>query len=348
MSSFDRVLLAVDWSDGVAGRLVERLGDDRVIRSQPTDQVAIERSLRDADAAITSVGPDERFLAARRLRWLHIDHAGIDRYAPVELVGGDLVVTTSAGRSGPALGEHAMALLLAVTHGHRLLEHARRRRRWTARPLRGRASLVGRRAVVFGCGNTGAAFAVRAQAMGMSVIGVRRSGGAVPIGFDETRDGLDASGRRRLLASADVVVLAVPLTDQTHHLIGSAELDALPDGAVLINVARGAVIDERALIEALRSGRLGGAGLDVVTHEPLSVLSPLWRLENVVISPHASPRLVDRDERSLAIVESVLDDFEAGRAISRRLTAADAYTRGATRSRLDRFATAAWGRLPGR
>ncbi|TDT17851.1 phosphoglycerate dehydrogenase-like enzyme [Ilumatobacter fluminis] len=345
MTTFERVLLAVDWGDDVIGRLVDRLGADRVTRCDPADDASIGRALRVADAAITSAGPDARFVAAPSLRWLHVDHAGIDRFAPVELVGGDLVVTTSAGRSGPALGEHALALLLAVTHRHGALERSRQRRAWTTWPLHGRAPLVGRRAVVFGCGNTGSAFATRAAAMGMSVVGVRRTPGEPPPGFDDVVVAPGPAERRAVLADADVVVLAVPLTDDTHHLVGSAEFAALPDGAVVVNVARGAVIDESALVAALRSGRLGGAGLDVVTHEPLGVTSALWRFRNVVISPHATPRLADRDARSLEIVESVLDDLDAGRPVRRRLTAADAYTKSEPRPTLDRLATSAWLRL---
>jgi phosphoglycerate dehydrogenase-like enzyme len=138
---------------------------------------------------------------------------------------------------------------------------------------------------IVGLGGIGRAVAHRAAALGMTVVASRRGGGDGPDGVEV----LHGEGAlHQLLPRADYLVITVPLTAETEGLIGARELAMLPDGAVVINVARGAVLDEEALIHALRSGRLRGAGLDVFAREPLPDDSPLWTLPNVLVTPHVS------------------------------------------------------------
>jgi phosphoglycerate dehydrogenase-like enzyme len=166
------------------------------------------------------------------------------------------------------------------------------------------AELAGRRALVVGLGAVGRTIARRLAALDVEVWGIRRSAhGTEPEGVARM---LPFEGLARALPETDAVVLACPLTEQTQRLIGAAELEALPPHAVLVNVARGEVVDERALIEALVSGRLRGAALDVVEQEPLPAESPLWDLPNVLISPHSASTVERENER---IVELFIENL---------------------------------------
>jgi phosphoglycerate dehydrogenase-like enzyme len=166
------------------------------------------------------------------------------------------------------------------------------------------AELAGRRALVVGMGAVGRAIARRLAALDVEVWGVRRSAhGTEPEGVARM---LPFEDLARALPETDALVLACPLTEQTNRLIGAAELEALPPHAVLVNVARGEVVDEHALIEALASGRLGGAALDVVEQEPLPAESPLWDLPNVLISPHSASTVERENER---IVELFVENL---------------------------------------
>lgn len=336
---FEHVILALPWSDRSLEELRNAL-DARRYTENPS-RAELGAALATADAAIVGSHADPRFVDAPRLRWLHVDHAGIDAFAPPELVGGELVVTSSAGRSGPAIADHAIFLHQAVLHDLATITRHRRRRVWQA-PSGEMAAVGGQRAVVIGCGNTGAELARRAKVMGMHVTGVRRTAGPAPAGFDRVVTLDDRETLPGLVADADVVFLAVPLNDSTHHLIGAPELEAMRPSAVLVNVARGAVVDECALVGALRRRSIAGAGLDVVTHEPLSPRSPLWRLPNVVLTPHSAPKLEDREQRSLGIITRVIADLAADRPVARRLGIADAYTLGTDRSRKDLALTRRW------
>src|SRR5581483_5448846 len=147
-------------------------------------------------------------------------------------------------------------------------------------------TLSGRTAGILGLGAIGRATAQRLSALGMRVIGMRRRNeGPLPPGVAHA---VGPEGLDEVLAAADVLVITLPLTESTRGLLGARELARLPSGAVLINVARGAIVDEPAMIAALRSGALGGAGLDVFTTEPLPPESPLWDLPNVIVTPHSS------------------------------------------------------------
>ncbi|MEM8619499.1 MAG: NAD(P)-dependent oxidoreductase [Actinomycetota bacterium] len=339
-------LIAVPWSRDSIDELVAAL-DPHQVTIAPTSGHQISSALRTADVAIIGKNADARFVEASQLRWLHIDHAGIDGFAPPGLFR-DRVVTTSAGRSAPALADHAMYLMLALVHDQRGIELLRRRRAWSRRPVRRLAALHGARVLVIGCGQTGRAIAHRCHTAGMHVTGVRRSGSLDLPGFDRVVHAGNWSELSALLAATNVLVLAAPLNNDTHHLIGASELEALPTSALLINMGRGGLVDQPALVQALRSGQIAGAGLDVADPEPLPPWSPLWRLRNTVITPHLTPALIDKERRSLDIVLEVAEQRAAGIPVTRALSEVDAYTLGQQPSRLSRGATRAWLRVIGR
>jgi phosphoglycerate dehydrogenase-like enzyme len=218
-----------------------------------------------------------------QLRWIQLLTAGYDGLSFHGVPPG--IIVSNAGDSySPVVAEHAMALLLALVR--RLPEIAANQARHTFdRSVQARlGSLAGSTLAIIGYGSIGREVARRARAFGMRIVGVSRS--ARPEALADEMQPLGAL--RDVLARADAVLLAVPLSPATRHLIGAAELASCKSTAILINVARGGVLDPAALGDALRQGRIAGAGLDVTEPEPLPPDDPLWDCPNLIISPHVA------------------------------------------------------------
>ena len=233
-----------------------------------------------ADVLYAWKPPLDLYAKARRLRWLQAMGAGVDWALVPELPSG-VVVTRAPGVFGPWMAEYVLGWCLWVTQRMETYRKAQARREWIQDAVPER--LAGKTIAIVGLGDIGRTVAHAARARGMRVIGVTRSGRRVA-GVDRvyrTRD------LRRALA-ADFVVLVVPLTEHTRGMIGAAELAAMRSAAWLLNIARGAIVDETALIQALERRAIAGAILDVCTAEPLPPDHPLWALDNVVITPHIS------------------------------------------------------------
>ena len=219
-----------------------------------------------------------------RLRWVQGTSAGLGGFLQrTGLVRSDLIFTTAAGVHGTPLAEFALLGVLYFAKGLPQLAAWQAERHWERHTT---SSLAGRRVVVVGLGGIGQAVARLLSAAGLQVCGVGRPGHRYDVpGVTSyvSSDRLDEA-----LPDADGLILACPLTEQTAGLIGDRQLRLLPRGAVVVNVSRGQILDEDALIAALTSGHLGGAFLDVFAVEPLPPSSPLWALPNVVISPHSA------------------------------------------------------------
>lgn len=216
------------------------------------------------------------------LKWLHCIHAGLDRLPLANLAAKHVRVTGSSGIHGQQMSEHALGMMIAFSR--RFPELFRNQMEGRFRPPDTIGELTGKTLCIIGAGSIGRAVAEKAAVFGLRVIGIKKHPVPLP-GFDEVW----APGRLDdALAAGDYVLLLTPLTDETHHLIGRRELERMKPGGILINFSRGEVVDEDALIEALRSGRIAGAGLDVFQQEPLPQASPLWKLPNVILSPHCA------------------------------------------------------------
>jgi D-2-hydroxyacid dehydrogenase (NADP+) len=242
-----------------------------------------------------------------KLRFVQSFSAGTDQYDKALFARRGVRLANAQGVNERAVAEHAMALALALT---RLLHKARdnqRERRWRGmigdRALR-EQELGGRTLVVVGLGRIGMRLARLARAFDMRVIGVRRTATPAPEATDEV---VAVAGLEGALAKADVVALTCPLTPETEGLISVAALKALKPGALLINVARGKVVDEAALLAALGDGRVGAAALDCFHDEPLRTESPFWTLSNVLITPHSAGE-TGRYEANL--VDILVDNIE--------------------------------------
>jgi phosphoglycerate dehydrogenase-like enzyme len=279
------------------------------------DAAALQRELGNADALwlwpafYDAALVDELERRSSRLRWLQLMTMGYD---PIELHGAPRGVTvTNAGDSyAPTVAEHAVALLLALVRRLPDLQRNANAGVWDQSVAARIGTLYDATVAVIGFGNIGREIALRLRGFGARIIAVTRSGN---VGFEA-----DESARlpdlHAVLARCDAIVLAVPLTPQTHHLIDAAALAAMKPNALLVNIARGGVVDGAALAAALAAGRLGGAALDVTEPEPLPAGDPLWSEPGALVTPHvAGYGGAVPGRRVIALIERNLDHYLAGR-----------------------------------
>jgi phosphoglycerate dehydrogenase-like enzyme len=264
----------------------------------PVDRAEAERLLPTVDILYGWLLKPDNFHLAERLRWVHTSAAGVGPLLFPDFVESDVLLTNGRGLHALAMAEHALGIMLSFArklHMARDLQHARRWSQeglWLEPPAL--AQVDGSTLGIVGLGEIGRALAVRARALGLHVLAVRRHPQAQPAPAD-AQWGMDRLDD--LLERSDWVVLCPPLTRETQGLMSRERLARMRPGAVLINLGRGALVDEPAMVEALQAGRLAGAGLDVFAEEPLPADSPLWTLPNVIVTPHVSglgPRYWER------------------------------------------------------
>jgi D-2-hydroxyacid dehydrogenase (NADP+) len=246
---------------------------------------------------------------APHLKWLHVFNVGVDHPIYTEMLERGVRLTTSAGSTAEPIAQTAIMGLLALARGFPRWLTAQRARRWDPERKIPPRDLRGQTAVILGLGKIGAEFARLARVLGLKVIGVRRTPRKPDDPVDELHAPVALPG---LLERCDWLVIACPLTAQTRGLIDAAMIARLPRGARMINVARGEIVVEPALIEALRSGHLAGAYLDVFETEPLPPESPLWDLPNVLVTPHNSSAAAGNQERVLGIFLDNLARWQRG------------------------------------
>lgn len=279
------------WTMQVVQADTESAGDG----SQEPSEESL-RAISDAEVYFGFGMPRPLWDAARNLRWIHSASAGVASLLFPEMLASEVLLTNSAGVYGEPIAEHVLAGVLYFLRSFDVAGSLQRRGQWDSIVFGTEAAQVREvsecRVLVVGAGGIGTHVARKFAALGATVTGIRRNPvKGTPPGFHRVTgpDFLDAE-----LPSADVVVLAAPLTPETQSLLTAGRLAALPPGAIVCNVGRGALIDEPALAAALHLGRLRGAVLDVFSREPLASDSPLWHLPQVLQTPHVagvSPRL---------------------------------------------------------
>ena len=223
--------------------------------------------------------PRQPILACEDLEWLHVIGAGIDHLAPWDPAR--ITVTSSATVQANAMAQYALGGLFSFNFHFPDYLHEQAERRWVPRPV---ISATGKTLLVVGLGAIGRVVARRAGTMGFKVIGVRRRAEAI----DDVEQVFGTEDLHHALGLADAVLITAPLTDATRNLIDATAFAAMKPDTVFINMARGPIVDEPSLVAALREGRLRGAVLDVFETEPLAADSPLWALDNVILTPHVS------------------------------------------------------------
>ena len=275
---------------------------------------AVDVPIDDAEILIRGFIPVEPFVGLVErmpaLRWLHIPRAGVDNSLVPAVVQRDLVITNSAGVHAIPISEFVLMFMLAHVKQVPALLQLQVERAWRGRTLH-LSELSARTVMIVGLGQIGQAIAARARGFGMRVVGSRRSGAATP-----NVDAVVADDRwRELLPEADYVVVAAPLTPRTRGLIDAAALAAMKPSAYLINIARGEIVDENALAEALHAGRIAGAGLDVFAQEPLPSAHPLWSAPNVFVTPHISWSSPETMPRTFALFVDNLKRYVDGQPL---------------------------------
>jgi len=277
---------------------------------------AFRENLPKADVLFSWHLPPGMLPHARRLRWLHTPAAGIEHLLYPALRASEVQITNGRGLAGDAMAEHALALMLTLSrriHDAVRMQIAQKWSQdlfWASEPAPFR--LAGRTLGIVGLGGIGSELARRARALGMRVMGIRRRPGPRPRFVDVL---LGPEGMPQLLEQSDFVVLSAPLTPETRGMIGAAQLGRMRKTAYLINVGRGEMVNESALVRALRAGKIAGAALDVFQTEPLPRRSILWRAPNLLISPHYAGTYPEHVARAADLFEENLRRFLRGRSL---------------------------------
>ena len=294
------------------------------------DYAGVDAELPDTNIFVGWSLRPKQFAAAPGLRWLHSTAAGVAQLMYPELRESGIAVTNASGVHSVPIAEHVIGLLLALARRfpscarHQAARHWGQQDIWNE-PIRPR-ELRGATLLIIGLGAIGREVARVASTLGMRVTAVTRSGGSP----SEDRAAFaervaPASELDALLPDADFVVLAAPETPETRKLINAARLEKMKRGAYLVNVARGSLIDESALVAALHAHTIAGAALDVAPEEPLPESSPLWNLENCIITPHLSGASDMLWERQADLLLDNLDRWFSGHELRNRVNLSRGY-----------------------
>lgn len=256
---------------------------------QLSDYARVNAEIADADIVIGWSLRGEQIRAAGKLKWIHSTATAVHALMSPELQNSSVVVTNARDVHGPVVAEHAMALIFALAKRLPQAMQYQREKRWAQQDLWEAAppprEIRGATLTILGLGGIGRPLAKLANAVGMRVLAVREHSDR---GFEGVHEIFGFGQLEHALRQADFVVLALPVTPSTERLMDATRLSSLKPDAYLINVGRGVLIDEPALVHALQNRSFAGAALDVTTQEPLPPDSPLWSMDNVVITPHIS------------------------------------------------------------
>jgi phosphoglycerate dehydrogenase-like enzyme len=296
----------------------------RVVHLPDYDRLAQE--LPDTDIFVGYSLRAEQLTHAKKLKWIHSTAAGVAQLMYPELRDSGIVVTNPSGVFSPPMAEHTMGLLLALARNFPDSTRHQDRSHWSQQEIWDRpqrlTELSGQVLLIVGFGSIGRELAKRARAFDMRVWGVTRSGKGDTTHAEKI---VPASQLEETLPHADYVVVAAPETTETRHLIGAAQIARMKPGARLINVGRGSLLDEKALIHALEKGALGGAALDVTSVEPLPPESPLWKAPNLFITPHTSAVSDRLWHRETALLMDLLERWFDGREMFNQIDFARGY-----------------------
>jgi phosphoglycerate dehydrogenase-like enzyme len=265
---------------------------------------------------VEAVGAVERMSS---VGWVHSRSAGVPDELLAVCESRNVMLTNGSGAHGVAIAEYVACVLLALSKRLPEMLENQRQRVWCSQPTQ--HELRGRTVGIIGVGALGEACARVLRPFGVELIGIRRTSGDVP-GFDEIHSTQDLPS---VLPRLDVLVIAAPLTAATRGLISAPELSLLGSHAILINVGRGAIVDEPALIHALSAGRLGGAALDVYAREPVPADSPLWSTPNLIMSPHCADQTAQTVERALDLFLENLQRWASGQPLRNVVRASVGY-----------------------
>ncbi len=280
-----------------------------------------------AQICLGNISP-ELIHGSPKLLWLQTNSAGVEAYIKPGVLAENTMLTNATGAYGLAISEHMLGMLLSIMKKLELYRDAQKEGKWES--LGSVTSVYGATVLVLGMGDIGGEFGMRCKALGAKVIGVRRSNRKKPDYADEVHllEDLD-----NLLPQADVVAITLPGTQATRGLINRERIASMKPGAILLNVGRGTIVDTEALCDALESGHLAGAGVDVTDPEPLPPEHRLWRIPTAVVTPHISGyyHLRETHERIVGIFVENLEHFQKGEPLRNQVDFATGYRKLADR-----------------
>jgi phosphoglycerate dehydrogenase-like enzyme len=308
----------------MAEAIRKRWPEMRVLHLPNYDQLPAE--LPDADIFVGYSLRAEQLKEGKKLKWIHSTAAGVAQLMYPELRESGIMVTNPSGIFSVPMAEHTMGLLLALARNFPDSVRGQDRARWAQQEIWDKpqhlTELNGKVLLIVGYGSIGREVAKRAKAFDMRVWGVTRSGEGDRTHAERI---FSAAKLHEALPDADCVLISAPETLETKYLMGAAQIARMKRGARMINVGRGSLLDEAALVQALESGALGGAALDVTETEPLPAESPLWKAPNLFITPHTSGVSDRLWDRQTAILISLLERWFDGREMFNRVDFARGY-----------------------
>ena len=286
----------------------------------------LAKELPDAHIFVGASLRPEQFAHAKQLKWIHSTAAGVSQLMYPELRNSGVIVTNPSGIFSPPMAEHTMGMILALARNFPDTVRFQDAAKWAQQDLWDKpqhlSEINGSLLLIVGYGSIGRELAKRAQAFGMRIWGVTRSGKGDTTHAERIQP---ASELHQALPHADYIVIAAPDTPETKHLIGAEQIARMKRGARLINIGRGSLLDEAALMAALQSGQLSGAALDVTTPEPLPSDSALWKAPNLFITPHTSGVSDRLWQRETELLLRLLDEWFAGKELSNRVDLSRGY-----------------------
>ena len=294
----EKALLYTNYPEPYQGRLNKAFADAGFsvvwIAPNANDESIKEKAyeaIAECSVAILGAGISSSVLeSSKTLKWVHFDWVGIEGAATERLFQNGVLVTNGSGRNSICLSEHVFYFIFTMTYETRHIYEAQDKHVWKVQHDYPYSSLFGRTMLILGTGSIGQEIAVRAKAFGMKTIGFSRTRKTGLSMFDEVMASEEGAKLSDVVPSVDFLVVAASLNKSSYHMVDKSVFDAMKPESYVVNISRGSVIDEEALIEAIINKKIAGAGLDTVEHEPLSPDSPLWDLRNVVITPHSTPQ----------------------------------------------------------
>ena len=329
MNTINAVLCTVQYDDARLEKIAKAFAPAPVYFHKPRDAESIRSVIHKVDVVVLESDLNDLILEGKNLKWVHCSHSGLTKSARKEVFDRNIILTGAAGRSAPSLAEHALFFALSFVYDvYRLHDgHKEHNLQGFVKQYSNSRGMNGQTMGIIGYGNTGQALAKRAKALDMRVLVYSRSAREKSDFVDEyyamdKGDTVDA-----LLRESDFLVLCCHLSDETYHMIGEKQFGMMKKSAILINMARGGVVDEKALYQALKDKTIAGAGCDVFDEEPLPPDNPLWDLPNIMITPHMTPRVPSIQDSALNILLDNVERYKKGEPMRNRLSERDMYTK---------------------
>ncbi len=279
------------------------------------------------DVAVLGEDIDASILSGNGMKWIHCTHAGIEKSASSAIFEKGITVTSSAGRNAAGLAEHAMLFILSLAFDSNRIRDCQTAHKFNLGPdYKNRTAIYGKTVGIIGCGHNGTEIAKRLKPFGVKVLGYDRMT-REDENFSEILEA-NKENLHKIAAEADFLVLTVSLNDKTFHMVDESLLASMKPTAYLVNIARGGLVDEAALVAALESHKIAGAALDTFEKEPLDAQSPLWDMPNVICTPHTTPSVMGMIDKEWEYVFNNVKAYANGGKFENVISVEDVYTKG--------------------